>query len=159
MLFPDYDLEIRRAAACKPGTPPLFCKVRLHGDIGAALPYLNAILPGIGFVKHPPAMLIRKGETLVAIHGREITISPVRDRVEAEELLEWLREKVNEAWKKRGTTRLSFTTRKPLTVMAILRELPRNNCGECGFPTCTVFATRLTREETAPGACPYYQQD
>jgi hypothetical protein len=43
----------------------------------------------------------------------------------------------------------------PLTVMEVLKTLPRTNCGDCGQATCLAFATRVIKEGEELGLCPH----
>ncbi len=153
MLLTGYTRETREAAACKPGKPPLCCSARLHDDISAVLPYLNAILKGTGFSKEPPAMLIEDHDRQIAISGRQITISPVADDGEAAEVLGRLQQLINETWEKRQRIEPCYEASAAPKVMDILRLLPKTNCGRCGFPTCTVFASQLAQGVAAPERC------
>lgn len=42
-----------------------------------------------------------------------------------------------------------------VTVMEVLKHLPRTNCGDCGQPTCLAFATRVIKEGEDLGHCPH----
>jgi acetyl-CoA decarbonylase/synthase complex subunit gamma len=42
----------------------------------------------------------------------------------------------------------------PLTALDIYKQLPRSNCGECGFPTCLAFAMQLAQKRVALDDCP-----
>jgi hypothetical protein len=42
-----------------------------------------------------------------------------------------------------------------ITVMEVLKNLPRTNCGECGQPTCLAFATRVIKEGEDLNKCPH----
>jgi hypothetical protein len=42
-----------------------------------------------------------------------------------------------------------------ITVLEVLKKLPRTNCGECGQPTCLAFATRVIKEGEDLQQCPY----
>lgn len=42
-----------------------------------------------------------------------------------------------------------------LTGLAIYKELPKKNCGECGVPTCLAFAMALAGGKASLEACPY----
>jgi hypothetical protein len=33
-----------------------------------------------------------------------------------------------------------------ITVLKVLKHLPRTNCGDCGQPTCLAFATQVIKE-------------
>jgi len=46
-----------------------------------------------------------------------------------------------------------------LTVLDLLKKLPRTNCGECGVSTCMAFATRVIKEGEDLGKCPYLPPD
>ena len=37
----------------------------------------------------------------------------------------------------------------------ILARTPKNNCGECGYPTCLAFAAAVSRGGESPEKCPY----
>jgi hypothetical protein len=43
----------------------------------------------------------------------------------------------------------------PLTVMEVLKTLPRTNCGDCGQATCLAFATQVIKEGEELGLCPH----
>jgi hypothetical protein len=42
-----------------------------------------------------------------------------------------------------------------LTVMGVLKTLPRTNCGDCGQATCLAFATRVIKEGEELNKCPH----
>jgi hypothetical protein len=42
-----------------------------------------------------------------------------------------------------------------ITVMEVLKNLPRTNCGDCGQPTCLAFATHVIKEGEDLNKCPY----
>lgn len=42
-----------------------------------------------------------------------------------------------------------------MSVFDILKETPKNNCGECGFPTCMAFAAAVHTGTASRAACPY----
>lgn len=42
-----------------------------------------------------------------------------------------------------------------ITVMEVLKNLPRTNCGECGQPTCLAFATQVIKEGEDLDKCPH----
>jgi len=55
MLIDHYDLEVF-TPPCEPGAERYAAKARLRVDISAALPYLNATLPGA--IYHPAAQAL-----------------------------------------------------------------------------------------------------
>jgi hypothetical protein len=42
-----------------------------------------------------------------------------------------------------------------ITVMEVLKTLPRTNCGDCGQPTCLAFATQVIKEGEDLAKCPH----
>lgn len=45
------------------------------------------------------------------------------------------------------------------TAIDIYKQLPKKNCGECGFPTCLAFAMRLASQKAELEACPYISEE
>ncbi len=43
----------------------------------------------------------------------------------------------------------------PATPLDIVRQTPKSNCGQCGYPTCLAFAAALTATGIDPDRCPY----
>jgi ArsR family metal-binding transcriptional regulator len=70
---------------------------------------------------------------------------PSRTRGGADKILEWLKQEINETWRKRDTLAPSFETPDQPRIFDILKLLPKTNCGECGQPTCMVFASLLAQ--------------
>ena len=46
-----------------------------------------------------------------------------------------------------------------LSGIQILKELPKTNCKECGFPTCLAFAMSLSQGKTELEKCPYVSDE
>jgi len=42
-----------------------------------------------------------------------------------------------------------------LTAMEVYKNLPRTNCGDCGFPTCMAFAMQVAAKQKAVSECPH----
>ena len=42
----------------------------------------------------------------------------------------------------------------PLTAIDIFKQLPNENCGECGVPTCLAFAMKLAQKQASLDECP-----
>ena len=43
--------------------------------------------------------------------------------------------------------------------MAIYKNLPKTNCGDCGFPTCMAFAMQVAAKQKAITDCPHVSDD
>ena len=98
--------------------------------------------------------MLQIGERQVALQPDQIVINDIRDGEEADSILRWLQQKINDTWEKRAEITPSTKTASPLTVVDVLRMLPKTNCGECGEPTCTVFASLAVQGKRDEQDCP-----
>ncbi len=153
MLLKNYSKEIFRPE-CNPGFESLHCIARLEQDISAVLPYLNSVLGGFEYLKDPAALTLRAQGKLITIHGRKIAINALRDETEADKILAWLKREINTAWNNRDSIEPSYEGAPKPKLIEILKLLPRTNCGECGEPTCMVFAARMAEDAKDPEDCP-----
>ncbi len=153
MLLHEYTKEMFRPK-CNPNFQSVHCVAHLEDDISEVLPYLNTTLGGTNYTKSPPSLTLRAHGKLIALHAREIFVNALEDEAQAEKILQWLKKEVNEAWEKREEIEPSFESPAVPQMMEILRLLPKTNCGECGEPTCTVFALRAAEGVKGPDHCP-----
>ena len=158
MLLKSYHKEIFRPE-CNPSFQSLHCIAYLDQDIREVLPYLNAMLGGFEYLKDPPAVTFRIHGKLITVHPDKIAINALKDEVEADKILEWLKREINEAWEKRGEIIPSYEGAPKPKVLEILKRLPKTNCRECGFPTCTVFAAKVAEGAKGPEDCPVLDEE
>ncbi len=153
MLLRSYTKEIFRPE-CNPSFQSLHCIAHLDQDVAEALPYLNATLGGFDYLKDPPAVTFRVHGKIITVHPREIAVNALRDEEEADKILEWLKREINDAWGNRDKIRPSYDGAPKPKILEILKLLPKTNCGECGKPTCMVFAVKIAEGAKAPEDCP-----
>ncbi len=153
MLLSNYSIEFVRLA-CGSKAQSLDMIALLEQDIGEVIPYLNAVLGGFQYTKEPRSVSLKLEGKLVVIYPEKICVSAPGDRLEAEKIIEWLREKINDTWERRGEIQPCFESAPKPKVLDILRLLPRTNCGECGHPTCMVFAAQVAAGDSDYNDCP-----
>jgi len=153
MLIKNYSKEIFRPE-CNPGFESVHCIAQLDQDISEVLPYLNAVLGGFDYLKNPPAVIFRSQGKLITVHGDKIAINALRDEVEADKILKWLKREINQAWDNREDIEPSYEGAPKPKVIEILKLLPKTNCKECGEPTCMVFAARIAEGVKDGADCP-----
>ena len=153
MLLTGYRKEIFRPE-CNPQFQSLHCIAHLDEDITEVLPYLNTVLGGHQYFREPPALTFKHHGKLITLHPREIAVNALRDEEEADKILEWLKEEINETWGKRSEIKPSFETPARPRILEILRLLPKTNCRECGQPTCMVFAAQVAEGGRGAEDCP-----
>ena len=91
---------------------------------------------------------------LITLYPQMIAINMVKDEAEAEKILEWLKEEINNTWKNRSKIKPSFEVSPKPKILDILKLLPKDNCQECGHPTCLVFATQVSEGAQVYDECP-----
>jgi ArsR family metal-binding transcriptional regulator len=146
-----------RKEFCRPPNPiaeHLRCVAYLDGDISEVLPYLNRALGGHQYFADPPSLTLKLPGKLITLYATKIAINILRDEAEADSILEWLKEKINETWSRHEEIEPSYGIAPKPRVLNILRLLPKTNCGKCGDPTCMVFAVRISEDPTRLEDCP-----
>jgi ArsR family metal-binding transcriptional regulator len=153
MLLKGYKKEIFRPE-CNPSFTSLHCFAHLDEDIREVIPYLNTVLGGSACTEDPPSVMFQIHGRLIAVHPRKIAINALRDELEADKVLDWLREMINDAWDRRNEITPSYGVTPKPQIIKVLRLLPKSNCGECGQPTCTVFSSLVVQGAKGSGDCP-----
>ncbi|MDY7030778.1 MAG: (Fe-S)-binding protein [Thermodesulfobacteriota bacterium] len=153
MLLKSYRKEIFRPE-CNPGFQSLHCIAHLDQDISDSLPYLNATLGGFTYINDPLSVTFKCHGKLISVYPRKIAVNALRDDTEAEKILQWLKNEINDAWKRRNDITPSYKSVPRPNMLEILKILPRTNCQECGHPTCLVFSTLVAEGARGPDDCP-----
>jgi ArsR family metal-binding transcriptional regulator len=118
------------------------------------LPYLNTVLGGHQYLADPPTLMLMSHGKLITLHPKEIAVNALKDEAEADRILEWLKREINETWAKRDSIEPSYEAAAAPRILEILKLLPLTNCGECGQPTCIVFAAVVAQGGREPKDCP-----
>ncbi|MBW2042895.1 MAG: hypothetical protein JRI76_12845 [Deltaproteobacteria bacterium] len=71
MLLTGYIKEIFRPE-CNPSFESVHCIARLNENIGAVLPYLNAVLGGTQYFADPPEVMFHHHGKIIKVGSREI---------------------------------------------------------------------------------------
>jgi ArsR family metal-binding transcriptional regulator len=153
MLLRGYHKEIFRPE-CNNSFQSLHCIAHLDEDIGEALPYLNAVLDGDSYIKEPPSVTFKMHGKLITLHARKIAVNALKDEAEAEHVLEWLKNEINDAWENRENITPKYIGKAKPHILAIYKLLPKTNCRECGQPTCMMFASLATEGIKGAQDCP-----
>ena len=152
MLLRSYRKEIFRPE-CNPSFQSLHCMAHLDEDISEVLPYLNSALGGHRYCEDPPSLTLKAHGKLITLHARKIAINALEEESQADRILEWLKQEINETWENRGEIEPVYENAPRPDILEILKNLPRTNCGDCGQPTCMVFAVQLAEGAKAPENC------
>ena len=153
MLLKGYRKEIFDPT-CNPNFQSVHCIAHLDEDVGEALPYLNAALGGDTYINNPPSVTFKVHGKLITVHAGKIAINALRDEQEAQNILEWLRKEINEAWENREQITPKYDGITKPHILEIYKLLPKTNCRECGQPTCMVFASQAADGIKDSEGCP-----
>lgn len=132
----------------------LVAGVLFDKDVSGLFPYLNAELDRAVYLRHPPFIRFRYEKTVCALHPFYLAAFPFADRRQAEALVGRLFDFLNGVHARRATIRPSHKTYNPVSVVQILKLLPKTNCGRCGFTTCMAFAGAVRMARAIPQQCP-----
>lgn len=130
--------------------------MELESSVGDLLPFLAACLPGCNYVHGSEVIDLMDAGHIIGIYPRRITITGVEGKEEAEMLCRRYFERIRDAARRKDSITPVFVRRPSLSVLDILRSLPRTNCGACSSPTCMAFAARVFRREADLAACPRF---
>jgi ArsR family metal-binding transcriptional regulator len=126
----------------------------LSEDVQPVLPYLAALLPRAGYNHAAGIMTLLLGGRLLTVYPRVVTLAKALDEEDAQDVLEWLRDRINEADARRGELAPCLGRRRSPRILDAYKLLPGTNCGSCGELTCMALAARLIFGEAGPADCP-----
>jgi len=151
MLLRSYN--ITRTLPCLADPEKIRVIADVSGEIHEAFPYLNAILKGCIY-NHPALTLtIKKDGKLLTLHSHHITLAKIEDENEAEGILGWLKNLINETYDKRDRIEPNYSMAAELKALDIFKLLPGTSCKKCGEMTCLAFAVKLVGRETEITRC------
>ena len=151
MLLSSY--KITRTLPCLADPEKIRVIAEISDEIHEVFPYLNAILKGCIY-NHPALTLtIKKDGKLFTLHAHHITLAKIEDEKEAEEILKWLQDLINETYEKRDQIEPNYSMAAELKALDIFKLLPGTNCKKCGELTCLAFAVKLVGKDTEITKC------
>jgi ArsR family metal-binding transcriptional regulator len=153
MILKKYQREIFHPK-CSSKFQSLHCIARLDQDIGEVLPYLNSSLGADSCTKEPPSVTFKVHGKLITVHHDQITINALKDEDEADKILAWLKQEINQALENREMIEPSLDSLSKPLILEVLKFLPWSNCRKCGQSTCMVFAVLVADGAKGPDDCP-----
>ncbi len=153
MFIKDYQLRIV-LSDCNPSSQKVNAIVDLSEDITEILPYLNTALKGLHYFEEEKILTVKKKGRLITFWPRQIALTKLEDESEAREVMEELKQIVNETYANKDHIKATYTSRPALRPLDVFKLLPRNNCKGCGEATCMAFALKLANDELELERCP-----
>jgi ArsR family metal-binding transcriptional regulator len=157
MLLHSY--RITRVLPCLADPEKIRVIAEIRETIHEVLPYLNATLKGCIYNHAANTLTIRKDQKLISVHPFHITVAKVNDEKEADDVLRWLKDLINQTYEKREQIEPDYSTAAELKALDIYKLLPGTNCKECGEPSCLAFAVKLVGRDTEIKRCELLSED
>jgi ArsR family metal-binding transcriptional regulator len=152
MLLHDYKFEIS-FPECNPFAQTVNAIAVLSKDISDVLPYLASVIAYCNYDDNTKTLTFRKEGKAVAVYSRQIAISKLKDKDEAKQVLEELKDMINITYENRHDIQPCYKKGGELKYLDVFKLLPGTNCKDCGEPTCLAFATRLVQQEVNIAQC------
>lgn len=153
-MFVEYiTLDHTRACFAEPGKIVVVAKP--SRPIDAVLPLLNAMLPNvISYNPRASALVLRRKPGFITLLADILYITQVKDVDEGLELLNALRDLLNQSWQARETIEPRYEERRTPRPLDVWELLPRTNCRACGEATCMAFGIALLEARRRVDECP-----
>ena len=151
MLLRSY--KITRTLPCLADPEKIRVIAEISDEIHEVFPYLNAMIKGCIY-NHPALTLtIKKDGKLFTLHAHHITLAKIEDEKEAEEILGWLKDLINDTYENRAKIEPNYSMAAELKALDIFKLLPGTNCKKCGEPSCLAFAVKLVGRDIEIRKC------
>ena len=147
------DIKIEKVMECIADPQKIRFIAKIDRDVSDILPYLNSTINNATYNKNVPSLTITKGGRLITIHPTEIAAGKIIDEEDAHQILEWLKELMNDCDARRGEITPDYEMRRKLTPLDVYKLLPGTNCGKCGEPSCMAFAVKLAAGDEPLSRC------
>src|SRR5512143_4344267 len=119
MLLRSY--KITRVLPCLADPEKIRAIAEISDEIHQVFPYLNAILKGCIYNHPANTLTIRKDQKLITLHALHITLAKIEDEKEAEEVLNWLRDLINETYERRSQIEPNYSMAAELKALDIFK--------------------------------------
>jgi len=153
MLLQNYILRVV-LSDCNPSSQKVNALADLSEDISEVLPYLNTALKGLQYHAGEKFLTVKRKGHVITFWSRQIAVTKLEDEKESREVIEELKEIVNETYANRDHIKPTYSSRLIPRPLDIFKLLPGKNCKECGEPTCMAFALKLINDELEWKQCP-----
>ncbi|MBS7632880.1 hypothetical protein KEJ15_04565 [Candidatus Bathyarchaeota archaeon] len=162
LLFPEAfvkKIDIKEMTPCTADPDRIKFLAQADKPLGEVLPILYLSIPNAKYSEKLEALTYRYKQHLVTMFSTgRIGMTYVKDRNEAEQLVEEAKNLINRAFlhlKTHGKpTSELIGAKKELDPTKIYEKLPKTNCKECGEQGCFAFAAKLLNSEKSLLDCP-----
>lgn len=141
------NITIERILPCLADPEKIRFVASIDEDISEILPYLNSILPKAIYNHSDKSLTITMGERIITIYPNRISAGKINDENDANEVIKWIKEKIEYCIKNRDKINPDYRRRDKLEVLHVYKLLPQKNCKKCCENSCLAFSMKLVNEE------------
>ncbi|MDR0308563.1 MAG: hypothetical protein LBH87_01370 [Coriobacteriales bacterium] len=123
-------------------------------DLTEILPYLNSVVDKPNYQPNAKSLVFKSGINGFTLMGNQINVTKFVNTTELHELLDWVKNLINDVYEGRADIEPNYESRKIVPVLTIYSMLPKTNCGKCSEVTCMAFAAKLNKVEVELDDCP-----
>ena len=147
------EITVSRVSPCLADASKIRLRAELTDDIAEIMPYLNSVIKNATYNPKGLSFTFMKEGRLFTLYPRQLTLAKALNTTDARQVLDWLKELINNTYRRRNEIEPCFETRTRPTAMEIYQWLPRTNCRQCGETVCLAFAAKLLMGEQAIDHC------
>ena len=151
-LIREYKLRLMRPK-CSPNLEGISAFADIDTDISEVIPYLHGVIKGAVYAANMPALTFHHKGHMVTVQPHMIGVSKCANEEEAERMIKWLVDLINDTWRRRSEIEPNYDEVQPLSVLDVYQLLPGINCGRCGESTCLAFAAKLVAGDAKIEQC------
>jgi len=162
MLITGYsDLSLTRGGILQDFTSDLKwgAHFKLDNDIREVFPFINGTVENVRYQLRPLHVRFLHKKAACTLYPLEAMVAPLRGRDHAIAYIHDLIVFLNDIYARRHELRPSHRLyQPPVSVVDIVKMLPRTNCRQCGYPTCMAFAAAIRKGKVLPEDCPDFAE-
>ena len=125
----------------------------LSDDVSQVFPYLASVIKQCSYDDNSKILTFKLEGKGIAMYPLKITATKLRDREEAAQILDKLKDFINRTHENRQNIEPCYKKGVEIKYLDVFKLLPGTNCKECGQPTCLAFAARLVQQEATIDQC------
>ncbi len=152
MLLKEYTFETM-LPECNTFAETINAIATLSDDVSEVFPYLASLIKQCSYDDNSKILTFKLEGKGIAMYPHKITVTKLRDREEALQILEKLKDLINRTYENRQNIEPCYKKGIELKYLDVFKLLPGTNCKECSQPTCLTFATILVRQDARIKQC------
>jgi len=119
------EIRIRSVMLCFAIPERIRFIAELDRDISEIMPYLNTVIDGVIYNQSGHSITMKKGDRMIGIQSRQIAAGKVIDLKDADDLIKWFKDLVNDTYEKKDTIAPNYERRKQMTALDVYKLLLR----------------------------------